>query len=156
MMAIGAWNALARHVGRDIGLQLASNALLETQWYLFSACFLLAAAWTLQRDRHVRVDVLHARLSPRARAWIDLLGSLAFLVPTCVAAIVLSLPAVASSIAVLEVSPDPGGLPRWPLKALLPASFLLLALQGCAIAIDRAAFLRGLTTAPSQREAEGP
>jgi TRAP-type mannitol/chloroaromatic compound transport system permease small subunit len=148
LVLLGAGNALARHAGRLVGRSLASNALLEGQWYLFSVLFLLGAAWTLRQDRHVRVDVLHARLSARARAWIDLVGSLVLLLPTCVACLWLSWPAVRNSVAVREVSSDPGGLPRWPIKALLLVAFALLALQGLSEAIRRVAFLAGRVPSP--------
>jgi len=149
MVLLGAGNALLRHAGRFFGRNLSSNALLEGQWYLFSVLFLLGAAWTLRADRHVRVDVLHGRLGPRARAWVDLVGTLIFLLPTCVAAAWLCWPAARNSFAVREVSPDPGGLPRWPLKALVLAAFALLALQGLAEAARRVAFLRGRRASPA-------
>ena len=70
MVAIGAGNAVARYVGRWVGMNLSSNAWLEAQWYLFSLVFLLGAAYTLHRGAHVRVDVLYGRLPSRARGWI--------------------------------------------------------------------------------------
>jgi TRAP-type mannitol/chloroaromatic compound transport system permease small subunit len=148
MVLVGAGNALLRHAGRHLGRNLSSNALLEAQWYLFSVLFLLGAAWTLRADRHVRVDVLYGRLGPRGRAWVDLAGGVLFLLPTCAAALWLSWPAVRNSFAVREVSPDPGGLPRWPLKGLLLVAFLLLALQGLSEIVRRVAFLRGLLPDP--------
>ena len=132
MVLVGAYNAVARYVGRFLGLNLSSNALIETQWYMFSLVFLLAASYALRRDAHVRVDVVYGGLSPRQKAWIDLLGSLLFLIPFCVFGLVVSWPSVRNSIAVLEVSPDPGGLPRYPIKAVILVSFTLLLLQGLA------------------------
>jgi TRAP-type mannitol/chloroaromatic compound transport system permease small subunit len=143
MVLLGAFNAVARYLGRFVGTDLSSNAYLEGQWYLFSLLFLLGAAWTLRQDRHVRVDVLYGRLSPRARTWIDLVGSLLFLLPFCAFALWVSWPSVRNSIATWEVSPDPGGLPRWPLKAVVLVAFGLLALQGVSEAIKRLAVLRG-------------
>ena len=70
MVGVGAFNALARYVGPSLGLNLASNAWLELQWYLFSLVFLLGAADVLRRDAHVRVDVLHQDRRP-VRAVID-------------------------------------------------------------------------------------
>ncbi len=143
MVLLGAFNAVARWIGRFVGHDFSSNAYLEGQWYLFSLLFLLGAAWALREDRHVRVDVLYGRLSDRGKAWIDLAGGLVFLLPFCVFALVVSWPSVFSSIAILEVSPDPGGLPRWPLKAMLLVSFALLGLQGVSEIIKRVAFLSG-------------
>ncbi|NOY27153.1 MAG: TRAP transporter small permease subunit [Oligoflexia bacterium] len=130
MVFVGAGNALLRYCGRFVGHNLSSNAALEAQWYLFSAMFLLAAAWTLQQDRHVRVDVLYGRLSPRGRAWIDVLGTCLFLLPFCIFAVWVSFPSVAESWRLLEQSPDPGGLPRYPVKTLLLVALWTLIAQG--------------------------
>jgi TRAP-type mannitol/chloroaromatic compound transport system permease small subunit len=142
MVAIGAFNAVARYLGRFIGVNLSSNAYIELQWYLFSLLFLLGAAYTLQRDAHVRVDVIYGRLSERTRAWIDLAGAIVFLIPFCVFVIVVSSPAVHNSWAVLEGSPDPGGLPRYPLKTVIPVAFVLLILQGISLIIGKVDGLR--------------
>ncbi len=143
MILCGAYNALARWGTRFVGINLSSNALNELQWYLFSVVFLLGAAWGLRHDVHVRVDVLYGRVSERTRAWIDLLGTALFLIPFCVMMLWVSWPAVARSFQVREVSPDPGGLPRWPIKGLLIVSFSLLLLQGLALLVRRMDVLRG-------------
>jgi TRAP-type mannitol/chloroaromatic compound transport system permease small subunit len=132
MVLVGAYNALARWATRHAGVALASNALNELQWYLFSVIFLLGAAWALRRDAHVRVDVLYERLSERGRALVELLGGLLLLIPFSVVMLWVSWPAVRNSWVIRETSPDPGGLARYPLKALLLVSFALLALQGVA------------------------
>ncbi len=132
MILLGAWNAIARWLGRYFEAELASNTLIEAQWYIFSGLFLLGAAWTLQEDAHVRVDVFYGRLSDRGKAWIDLLGTLCFLLPFCAFAVWVSWGPVAESWRTLEVSPDPGGLPRYPIKTLVPVAFALLFLQGLA------------------------
>jgi TRAP-type mannitol/chloroaromatic compound transport system permease small subunit len=142
MVLIGSFNALARYLGRYVGASLSSNAWLELQWYLFSLVFLLGAGHTLERGAHVRVDVLYGRLSHKARAWIDLLGSLVFLVPFTVFGLWVSWPAVRNSWVIRELSPDPGGLPRWPIKAVILMAFALLMLQGISEAIKAAARLR--------------
>jgi TRAP-type mannitol/chloroaromatic compound transport system permease small subunit len=142
VVLLGAWNAVARYLTRFTDHQLSSNAYLEAQWYLFSAIFLLGAAYTLQRDEHVRVDVLHGALPVRARAAIDLAGTLLFLIPFCVFMIWASWFPVKNSWAILENSPDPGGLPRYPVKTLIPLAFVLLLLQGVAILKKKAALLR--------------
>lgn len=143
MILVGAFNAVGRYLGRFTGLRLSSNAYLEAQWYLFSLVFLLGAGYTLRRNAHVRVDVIYGRLSERTQAWINLLGSLFFLIPFCLFAIWMSWPAVRDSWAVHEVSPDPGGLPRYPIKTMIPIAFALLGLQGVAEALDCWRFLRG-------------
>ena len=142
MIGFGAYNAVARYATRFAGLSLSSNALNELQWYLFSVIFLLGAAWGLRHDVHVRVDVLYARRSRRTQAWIDLLGTVLFLIPFCVMMLWVSWPAVARSFAIREVSPDPGGLPRWPIKGLLIVSFVLLLLQGLAVIVRQMDVIR--------------
>lgn len=124
--------------------QSGSVALQELEWHLFALIFLLGAAYTLKHDDHVRVDVLYrSRLfSPRQRAWIDLLGSLFFLLPFCLFIINASIPFVTNSFAMAEGSPDAGGLPyRFLLKAAIPFGFFLLMLQGVALMIRSAAVL---------------
>ena len=143
MVILGAFNALSRYVGRFVGVNLSSNAYIEGQWYLFSLLFLLGAGYTLRHNAHVRVDVLYGRLGPRGQAWIDLVGTLAFLIPFAAVMLWLTVPSVRNSWAVWEMSPDPGGLPRYPIKTVIPIAFFLLLLQGAAIAVRRIAFLRG-------------
>jgi TRAP-type mannitol/chloroaromatic compound transport system permease small subunit len=143
MVGFGAFNALARYAGRFTELQLSSNAFIELQWYLFSLVFLLGAAHTLKRNQHVRVDVFYGRLGPRAQAGIDLAGTLLFLLPFCVFALWMSFPTVRNSWAVWEVSPDPGGLPRWPIKSAILVSFALVLLQGISEAIKKVEILLG-------------
>jgi TRAP-type mannitol/chloroaromatic compound transport system permease small subunit len=136
---VSAGNALARY-----GLDLSSNAWLEIQWYLFSAIFLLASGWTLQRNAHVRIDVLSSGYSPRARAWVDLAGSLLFLMPMALLILYFSWPMFMQSYLGHEISSDADGLVRWPVKLLIPLGFALLALQGVSEVIKRIAFLRGI------------
>jgi TRAP-type mannitol/chloroaromatic compound transport system permease small subunit len=149
MVLVGASNAVARYAGLRLGVRLSSNAYIELQWYLSSLLFLLAAAYTLKHDRHVRVDVFYARWPARVRAWVDLLGIVFFLVPFCVAGLWVSWPAVRRSWAILERSPDPGGLPRYPIKAAILLGFLLLLLQGIAEGVRRIAYLRGAAASPA-------
>lgn len=143
---ISAGNAVARKL-----FNLSSNAFLEVQWYLFSAVFLLGAGYTLLRNEHVRIDVFYQRLSPRARAWIDIFGSVFFLLPIVVVIFWLSWPMFLESFVRQEVSVNAGGLLRWPVKLLIPVGFLLLCLQGLSELIKRIAFLRGLTPEPGAR-----
>ena len=143
MVGVGAYNTLVRYLDRFTGLGLSSNTYIELQWYMYSLIFLLGAAWTLKHDAHVRVDVLFARLSARGRAWVNLGGAALFLLPFCLLIIWMSWPTVYNSWAVLEVSPDPGGLPRYPIKTVIPVAFFLLFLQGVSVAIKQIALLRG-------------
>jgi TRAP-type mannitol/chloroaromatic compound transport system permease small subunit len=142
MVLLGSYNAIARYTDRYTGLGLSSNTWLELQWYLFSLVFLLGAAYGLKHDVHVRVDVVYESLSKRGRAWINLLGTLLFLFPFSVLMLVMSWPMVRNTWAVLEQSPDPGGLPRYPIKTVIPIAFLLLIVQGIAFTIRQVAVLR--------------
>lgn len=139
---LGAGNAVARYISRFTDVSLSSNAWLELQWYLFAIIFLLGAAVTLRDNAHVRVDVLFHRLSPRARAWIDLCGAALFLIPFCVIMIWVCWNPTHSSWAIREMSPDPGGLPRWPIKMAVPIAFALLLLQALANLARTVAVLR--------------
>jgi len=145
MVVIGAFNAVARYVGRYFGTNLSSNAYFELQWYLFSLLFLFGAAYTLRHNGHVRVDVLYGALSPRRRAWINLLGTLLFLIPFSLLTIYLSWDWMLNSWRQMETSPDPGGLARYPIKTMIPLAFALLLLQGISEAIKQIAVLRGVT-----------
>ena len=147
---ISAGNALARYA-----LDESSNAWLEIQWYLFGAMFLLTAGYTLKHNGHVRIDILYNWLSPRGQAWIDLLGGLLFLLPMAVLLTWLAWPIFMDAWTMHEMSPDAGGLVRWPVKLLLPVGFALLALQGLAEVIKRLAFLSGHLVRPVETPESG-
>lgn len=154
MVVVGAYNAVVRYLGRFTGWNLSSNAYLELQWYMFSLVFLLGAAYALQTNAHVRVDVVYSRLPERWRRHIDLWGSLLFLIPFAVFGLIMSWPAVRNSWAVLEVSSDPGGLPRYPIKSVLLVAFTLLAVQGLAEAVRNWQRLRALKAGAEEEEME--
>lgn len=143
MVLVGSFNALARYAARFTGLSLSSNMYIELQWYLFSLVFLLGAAYALKTDSHVRVDVLYGRLSEKGQAWINLAGTLLFLIPFCVLMLWVAWPAVANSWAVMEGSPDPGGLPRYLIKSAIPLAFVLLLVQAFSMLIRSAAVIAG-------------
>jgi TRAP-type mannitol/chloroaromatic compound transport system permease small subunit len=142
MILIGAYNAAVRYLSRYVGISLSSNAYIELQWYMFSLVFLLGAAYTLRRNKHVRVDVICGQLSRRARGWINLLGTVLLLIPFVIVTLWVSWPSVRNSWAVREVSPDPGGLPRYPIKTVILVALGLLLLQGIAELIKQIANLR--------------
>ena len=142
---ISAGNALARYA-----LGESSNAWLEIQWYLFGAMFLLTAGYTLKHNGHVRIDIFYTRLGTRGQAWIDLIGGLFFLLPMAVLLTWLAWPIFLDAWLTHEMSPDAGGLVRWPVKLLLPAGFALLALQGVAEVIKRLGVLSGHLILPPE------
>ena len=141
---VSAFNAVQRYA-----FNVSSNAWLEIQWYLYGAIFLLAAAYTLQRNEHIRIDVVASMLSRRTRSWIDLVGHALFLLPFAILMVDLSLPWVELSYRRNELSDNAGGLIRWPAKALVPAGFFLLYLQALSEIIKRVAVLRGAIEDPS-------
>jgi TRAP-type mannitol/chloroaromatic compound transport system permease small subunit len=142
---ISAGNALARYL-----VGASSNAWLEIQWYLFGAMFLLAAGYTLKHNGHVRIDIVYNRLGPRGQAWIDLVGGLVFLLPMAGLLAWLGWPMFHEAWVTQEMSPDAGGLARWPVKLLLPVGFGLLALQGVAEIIKRIGVLSGHLALPRE------
>lgn len=134
---------------------MSSNAWLEIQWYLFSAVFLFCAGYALLHNQHVRIDVISGRLSKRARAWIDILGTLFFLLPMAIAIMWMSWPVFVQAYELQEMSGSAGGLIVWPARLMLPIGFFLLILQGISELIKRVAFLLGLIPDPSEKH-EGP
>ena len=138
-------NAVVRY-----SLNMSSNGWLEVQWYLNSAMFLLVAAYALKQNAHVRIDVIAGKLSPRAQAWIDLLGGLFMLLPAVAIIAWYSIPSLVNSFELHEMSSDNGGLVRWPVRLLIPVAFVLLGMQGISEIIKRAAFLRGLIPNPAE------
>ena len=146
MVVIGAYNAIVRYLDKYTGMTLSSNTYLEMQWYLFAILFLIGTAYTLRHDAHVRVDILYTRLSEHGKAWINLLGTLLFLFPFCILMLWVSWPAVINSWQVFEASPDPGGLPRYPIKTVVPIAFFLVMVQGMSMTIRAVAVLRGVAS----------
>lgn len=139
MVLISTGNAIVRKT-----FNMSSNSLLEVQWSLFAAVFLLAAAYTLLKNEHVRIDILSSRLSLRAQAWIDIFGTLFFLLPLCALLLYHAWPFFLESYESQEWSSNPGGLILWPAKALIPAAFFLLSLQAISELIKRVGFLCGI------------
>ena len=123
---------------------ISSNAWLELQWYLFSGVFLLCGGYALLHNAHVRIDVVYTRWSRRTQLWIDILGTLFFLLPMAVLIMVLSWPVFINAYVGNEMSSNSGGLVIWPARLLLPIGFFLLTLQGISELIKRIAILRGL------------
>jgi TRAP-type mannitol/chloroaromatic compound transport system permease small subunit len=134
----------------------SSNAWLEVQWYMFAVIVMFGAAYTLKRNEHVRVDLLYMTLGRRGQLWIDILGTLVFLLPTCIILAWLSWPFFMQSFNVYESSSNAGGLLRWPIKLVLPVGFLLVALQGISEVIKRVAFLNGVPVESLEAHYERP
>ena len=139
MALVSASNAMARYL-----FNLSSNAWLELQWYLFAAVFLLCAGYTLLHNEHIRIDVVLSRLSRRSQLWIDIFGTLFFLLPVSIFIMWLSWPVFVNAWTSQEISGNAGGLIRWPVRLLVPLGFFLLSLQGLSELIKRIAVLRGI------------
>ena len=135
---VSSGNAFSRYL-----VNISSNAWLELQWYMFGGMVLLGGAYTLQRNEHVRVDLIYGAVTDRTRHWIDLICGVFFLMPMCVLMIAFTWPWFIDSWMANEASNNAGGLLRWPVKLLLPVGFGLVLAQGFAECIKRAAALRG-------------
>ena len=145
---VSAANAIVRKL-----FNMSSNAFLELQWYLFSGIFLLCAGYALLHNAHVRVDVLTGRLSPKAQAqaWIDIFGTVFFLLPMALIFIYLSWPVFVRTYTHNEISTNAGGLLIWPARLIVPVGFALLALQGISELIKRVGFVMGAAPDPVER-----
>jgi len=143
---VSAGNATSRYM-----LDIASNAWLELQWYLFSAVFLLCAGYTLRHNEHIRIDVVNSHLSTRTQMWIDIFGLVLFLVPMSLIIIWLSWPVFVNAYESGEISVNAGGLIRWPARLMVPVGFSLLLLQGISELIKRIAYLMGLIPNPLEK-----
>jgi TRAP-type mannitol/chloroaromatic compound transport system permease small subunit len=135
---ISAGNAVVRKA-----FDWSANSLLEVQWWLFALVFLLAAPWTLAVNEHIRIDVVNSRLSTSTRNIIELVGHVLFLLPMAAMIVYTSAIFFSVSFAQNEQSPNAGGLPLWPIKALIPIAFALLFAQGLSELIKRIAIMRG-------------
>jgi len=144
---ISAGNAMIRYA-----FSYSSNSWLELQWYCFAVLVMFGAAYTLKRNEHVRVEIFYLFLTERGQMWLDLIGSLFFLIPVCLLLTYLAWPFFHQAYEVAEQSSNAGGLVRWPIKFVLPAGFVMLALQGLSEVIKRIAALKGVVTIDAKYE----
>jgi len=141
---VSAGNAVIRKT-----FNMSSNSWLELQWYLFGAAFLLAAAYTLKQNEHIRIDIVYGLFSRRTQHWIDLFGHVFFLMPFVILMIFYFVPYVSMSLHSGEVSSSAGGLIIWPAKALLLIGFLQLGFQGISEIIKKIAIMTGAMEDPN-------
>jgi TRAP-type mannitol/chloroaromatic compound transport system permease small subunit len=140
---ISSGNAIVRKA-----FSIGSNSLLEIQWYLFAAVFMLGGGYAFLRNVHVRIDFVSSKLSKRTNTIIDILGIIIFLIPLCLILIHLSWPLFVSALTSGEMSSNAGGLIRWPVMMLVPLGFGLLLLQAFSELTKRFAYLKGLIPEP--------
>ena len=118
--------------------------ITELEWHLFALIFLIGAGYALKHDKHVRVDLFYAKFSPKQKAWVNLLGTLLFLIPWCWIIISSSYNYAHNSYLINESSPDPGGLPaRYIIKFSITVGFILLLLQAIALVLDSVLVITG-------------
>lgn len=135
---VSAGNAISRKT-----LNYSSNAWLELQWYLFGAAFMLAAAYTLKQNEHIRVDIFYASRSRKTQHWIDLFGHVVFLLPFAVLMSWLLIPYALRAWTNGEISTNAGGLVIWPARALMATGFVLLVFQALSEIIKKIAVIMG-------------
>ncbi|MCA9837405.1 MAG: TRAP transporter small permease subunit [Trueperaceae bacterium] len=151
MVLIGAFNVITRYAfgpisqifGTNVAQLLSGNRYLSMQTFAYDMIFLLGAAYVLKSDGHVRVDIVYSSLKAKAKAWIDILGAAFFLIPFCWFAFAFSRKNIFSSWAKLEASPDPGGIPLYIIKTVVPVALFILIFQGISEIIKNLAFLSG-------------
>lgn len=165
MVLVGVENVIARYgyqwirrtFGDDVAAALSNNTYLEAQTALYNFVFLIGAAYVLQVDGHVRVDILFSRLRARTKAYVDVVFTLLFLIPFCWMGIFFGNSYVARSWAQGEFSPNPGGLARYPIKTMIIVAFALLIVQAISQLIKHIAFLRNVPDSGSHYERDsGP
>jgi len=144
---VSAGNAMIRYA-----FGYSSNSWLEMQWYMFAIFVMFGASYTFKRNEHVRVEILYLMLSERGQLWLDLIGTLCFLIPSCLLLSYLSWPFFMQAYNVGEISSNAGGLVRWPIKIVVPVGFVLLALQGISEVIKRIAALKGYVVIDAKYE----
>jgi TRAP-type mannitol/chloroaromatic compound transport system permease small subunit len=141
---VSAINAIIRKV-----FSSSSNAWLELQWYLFGGAFMLAAAYTLKHNEHVRIDIFYGSRTRRTQHWIDLFGHVFFLMPVVALMVWMTVPYALQAWRSGQVSTNAGGLIIWPARAILAAGFILLLFQGISEIVKKIAVIRGLIPDPA-------
>jgi TRAP-type mannitol/chloroaromatic compound transport system permease small subunit len=159
-VGIGFYNVVARYLGRFLGFKITTNMLIEMQWYLFSLTYLFGFAYILKHGENVRVDFLYANWSPKTKAWVDVVGHTLFLLTFCVIGIyVTTFPVLQSwgrlpdgTYGMWELSPDPDGLPRAPIKSMILFGFGMLLVQTISEIIKNIATINGSNLPATEKD----
>lgn len=155
-VAIGFITVLMRYIGRQMGTALTTPGYTEIQLYLYGGIFLFGFGYILKNQINVRVDFWFTHQNRKRKAWIDFVGHLVSLIPFCLLALWVSIPQVVTSWDLNEQSPDAGGLPRAPIKTLIPIAFAILLIQGIAELVKLVAVLRDREDLVRPKELEAP
>ncbi|WP_235299018.1 TRAP transporter small permease subunit [Portibacter marinus] len=149
---IGSWIswlnvALVLLICLDVILRYVLNVtekwVIELEWHIFAAVFLLGASYTFKHDKHVRVDLFYQKFSEERKMWIDLIGNILFLIPWCIVVIYASVKYANVSFSYLEGSPDPNGLPaRYVIKYIIALGFVLLLIQAVIDSVEKLKHLK--------------
>jgi len=134
------YDVIMRYMFNDVSI-----GMQELEWHLYATIFLLGVSYTLRHDGHVRVDLIYERLGVKNQAWVDLAGSVLFLLPFTLLVFYYGLNFVAESWDMSERSGDPGGLYyRWAIKSMIPVAFLSMAISGIGMILNSINKIRGL------------
>lgn len=163
---IGFANVVLRYFGRFVGLRLTSNLFIELQWYFYSLIFLFGFAYILKHNINVRVDFWYGKFSDKTKAKVDMIGHLLALIPFCIIALLVTWRPILTAWGLRpngtwglwELSPDPNGLPRAPIKSVIIVAFVTLLLQAIVEMIRLAATVRDIEELKPHhlREIEAP
>ena len=140
---VSAGNATIRYL-----FDSSSNAWLELQWYLFGAAFMGAAAYTLQQNEHIRIDIFYGTRSRRTQHWIDLFGHVFFALPFVLLMGWMLVPYAWAAFQSGQASGNASGLIVWPSRAILAGGFVLLIAQVISEIIKKIAVMQGLIEDP--------
>ena len=116
---------------------------------IIGTVFMLAAAYTLLQNEHIRIDIVSNRLTKRTRDWVDLVCHLVMLIPFAFLMVWLAWPWFWRSYASGEISANAGGLVIWPAKLMVLAGFIMLSVQAVSETIKRAAVIAGIIDDPA-------
>ena len=134
------YDVIMRYVFNDVSI-----GMQELEWHLYATIFLLGVSYALRHDGHVRVDIIYERLGAKRQGWVDLIGTLVFLLPFTLLVFYYGLGFVAESWDMSEQSGDPGGLPfRWAIKSMIPIAFFSMAISGIGLVLHSINRIRGL------------
>lgn len=164
MVLVGAFNVVTRYAfgpiadlfGNDVAQALSGNRYLSIQTFAFDLVFMLGASYVLIKDGHVRVDIVYSRFGPRARAIIDIVGAALFLIPFALMGLRFSQSYVSRSWSIFEASADPGGIPVFLFKGLIPVMLVMLLVQAISEILKNSAFLAGAENSGSVHDKPPP